>query len=181
MVVWDRRPVVEYVHGPRSSLPPLIRTVTPPLIRTVTPPKAFLAPQPSPPQSPPKFPTPPAPSTPTTTRVELVSAVESSGSSTKASRASVTSSKKGRRSREEVYIDREIETVRADQPRKESKDLDVFQYMDPPTSSMRVSLDSGGRRSVTYEANPKPSPRTVERGKRVIIEDTGRRREYYRS
>ena len=82
-----------------------------------------------------------------------------------------------------MYIERERETVRLDPLPRQSKDLDVFKYMEPPTTSMRISLESGGsgtRKSVTYESNPRTSARTVERERRVIVEDGGRRREYYR-
>lgn len=65
--------------------------------------------------------------------------------------------------------------VRGD-PRPRADEVDVFRYMD---QHGRASLESGGRRSITYETNPRSSTRTVER-ERVIIEDGGRRREYYR-
>jgi hypothetical protein len=180
-VVWERKPAVEYVPGPRSSLPPLIKTVTPP--RALPAPPAAS----SPPEDParPASSTPPAapeapevPTTPPATKVELVSVVESAGSSSRGSRTSATS-KSGRRSREEVYIERERETVRLDPLPRPSKDLDVFQYMEPPTGSKRASLESGRRRSITYGSRPRTATRTVEREKRLVIEDGSRRREYY--
>lgn len=86
-----------------------------------------------------------------------------------------------RRSRDEVYIERERETVRLDPGPKPSGEMDVFTYMEQPRRDSRVSLESGGRRSITYETNPRLSSRTVEREReRVIVEDGGRRREYYR-
>ena len=90
--------------------------------------------------------------------------------------------KKKRYSRDEVYIERERETVRVDPRPRPSKDIDVFQYMEQPSRrDRRVSLESGGRRSITYETNPRMSSRTIEREReRVILEDGGRRREYYR-
>lgn len=90
------------------------------------------------------------------------------------------SGKKSRRSRDEVYIERERETVPLDPRPILSKDVDVFRYMEQPTRD-RVSLESGGRRSITYETNPRMSSRTIEREReKVIVEDGGRRREYYR-
>lgn len=182
-VVWERKPPVEYVPGPRSSLPPLVRTVTPPKPLALLP---APAPESSLPEALPAVPSPPATSTPPAeptpaTRLELVSVVESSGDSPRASRTSVTGKKK-RHSRDEVYIERERETVRVDPRPRPSKDIDVFQYIEQPSRrDRRVSLESGGRRSITYEANPRMSSRTIEREReRVIIEDGGRRREYYR-
>jgi hypothetical protein len=176
-VVWERKPAVEYVPGPRSSLPPLIKTVTPPRALPAPPAASFPPEEPAPPASSTPPTAPETPSTPPAAKVELVSVVESAGSSSRGSRTSATS-KSGRRSREEVYIEREREAVRLDPLPRPSKDLDVFQYMEPQTGSKRASMENG-RRSITYGARPRTATRTVEREKRLVIEDGSRRREYY--
>lgn len=91
---------------------------------------------------------------------------------------------KGRRGNkgEEVYIERE--RVRERLPREE---YDTFRYVEAPA----VRRESGGgvveerkrererERSITYQSNPRLSGRVTER-ERVVVEDGGRRREYYR-
>lgn len=116
-------------------------------------------------------------------------------SSPRASRASIsvsnTNTKRSRRrSRggDEVYIERERVRERIDpgpEPRKSVDMVPAYRYVDgaggPPRASERYLEEEGRRRSrsITYETNPRMSARTVER-ERVVVEDGGRRREYYR-
>jgi hypothetical protein len=100
--------------------------------------------------------------------------------SPRASRASVSGSnantRKSRRGgAEEVYIERERVRERIDpgpEPRRSVEMAPAYRYVEG-TGEPRRS------RSITYETNPRVSARTVER-ERVVVEDGGRRREYYR-
>jgi len=144
----------QYVQAPRSSAP-LIRPATPPRsIRSASPPA---------------------------TRIELVS-VEESRSSPRTSRVSVSGGKGKRREgrgTEEVYIERERERVRL---KPAELEYDTYRYIEAPMKEQRYLEDGIERRrsrSITYETNPRLSGRLVER-ERVVVEDGGRRREYYR-
>jgi hypothetical protein len=112
--------------------------------------------------------------------------------SPRASRASVSvsnaNSKRSRRGGEEVYIERERVRERIDpgpEPRGSVEMVPAYRYVEgaggPPRTSDRYLEEEGRRRSrsITYETNPRVSARTVER-ERVVVEDGGRRREYYR-
>jgi hypothetical protein len=164
MVVWGRGPNAQHLPAPRSSVP---------LIRTVTPPKSTLAllPAPSPPAS--------APSPGPWPRVELVSVVEGVNGSPIGSRTSETGGK-GRRSRDEVYVERERETVRLDPGPRPVEELERYRYVKAPNRDARVSEERARRRSINYETTPRMLSRTVERKReRVVIEDGGKRRYYY--
>jgi len=94
-------------------------------------------------------------------------------------------SRHGSRGGEEVYIERERERVRlppVEKPRQ-SQEYDTYRYVEGtgPRGSYLESEDLERRRSrsITYETNPRVSGRVTER-ERVVIEDDGRRREYYR-
>lgn len=127
-----------------------------PVIRPVTPPRSIRASSPA--------------------RIELVS-VEETRSSPRTSRVSVTGGKgKSRGGRDEVYIERTRDTVlRVPEP-----DYDTYRYVEAP-GKPQLYLEEGRRRSrsITYETNPRLSGRLVER-ERVVVENDGRRREYYR-
>lgn len=107
---------------------------------------------------------------------------ESRGGSPRTSRVSVSGGKKSRRGSrgtEEVYIERERERVRLAPPEPE---YDTYRYVEAPRNEQRYLEDGIERRrsrSITYETNPRTSGRLVER-ERVVVEDGGRRREYYR-
>jgi hypothetical protein len=119
--------------------------------------------------------------------------VEERRGSPRASRASVsvsnanTKKKRGSRGVDEVYIERERETVRLEPEPRRSAEVMVpaYRYVEgaPPRASDRYleseSLERRRSRSITYETNPRMSGRVVER-ERVVVEDGGRRREYYR-
>jgi hypothetical protein len=128
-------------------------------------------------------------------RIELVE-VEERRSTPRASRVSVSVSnanpKRSRRSSrggEEVYIERERERVRLDpgpEPRRSAEVMvPAYRHVEgaPPRASDRYiepeGLEMRRSRSITYETNPRMSGRLVER-ERVVVEDGGRRREYYR-
>jgi len=143
----------QYVQAPRTSTP---------IIRPATPPRSMRSSSPA-------------------ARIELVS-VEESRSSPRTSRVSVSGGKgKRRESRgtEEVYIERERERVRM---KPAEPEYDTYRYVEAPKKEQRYLEDSIERRrsrSITYETNPRLSGRLVER-ERVVVEDGGRRREYYR-
>jgi hypothetical protein len=71
------------------------------------------------------------------------------------------------------------------------EEYDTYQYVEAPSPppGPRISLDDRGMgmggmdrrrsRSITYESNPRVSNRVMER-ERVVVEDAGRRREFYR-
>jgi hypothetical protein len=110
-----------------------------------------------------------------------------SRASANVSNANKKRSRRGSRGREEVYIERERETVRLE-PGPERRSVEMvpaYRHVDgaPPRASERYleaeGLERRRSRSVTYETNPRMSSRTVER-ERVVVEDGGRRREYYR-
>lgn len=122
--------------------------------------------------------TPPAPSPPPV-RLELIS-VEERGRSPRNSRVSITGGK-GRerhrsRSGEEVYIERERDVVRLPVVQPE---YETYRYVEAPGADYSSIPSRRRTRSITYETNPRHSGRVVER-ERVVIEDGGRRREYYR-
>jgi hypothetical protein len=114
-----------------------------------------------------------------------------SRASVSVSNANTKKSRRGSRGGEEVYIERERERVRLD-PGPERGVVDMvavpaYRYVEgaPPRASERYieaeGLDMRRSRSITYETNPRMSARTVEREReRVVVEDGGRRREYYR-
>jgi hypothetical protein len=77
---------------------------------------------------------------------------------------------------EEEYIERERVRERfvPDSPRKE--EYETYRYVEAPKEDNRHRS-----KSITYETNPRASGRTIEREReRVVVEDGGRRREYYR-
>jgi len=76
---------------------------------------------------------------------------------------------------EDVYIERERERVRVPPPAPQPE-YETFRYVEGPKEERE---DRRRSRSITYESNPRMSGRLVER-ERVVIEDGGRRREYYR-
>jgi len=160
----------QYVEAPRVSTP-IIRAATPPAVRAPT--------------------VPPAPP-----RIELVEVeeVEERRSSPRASKASVSvsnantkRSRKSSRGGEEVYIERERVREWIDpglDPRRSVEMAPAYRYLEgtaQPRASERYIEEDGRRRSrsITYETNPRASARTVAR-ERVVVEDGGRRREYYR-
>jgi hypothetical protein len=124
--------------------------------------------------------------------------VEERRSSPRASKVSVNVSNantkrshRGSRGGEEVYIERERVRERIDpgpEPRVSVEMVPAYRYVEgtggPPRASERYIEEESGRRrsrSITYETNPRMSARTVEREReRVVVEDGGRRREYYR-
>ena len=81
----------------------------------------------------------------------------------------------GSRSDVEEYIERE--RVRERLSPKEP-DYDTFRYVEAPRAEQE-RIERRRSRSITYETNPRHSGRLVER-ERVVVEDGGRRREYYR-
>ena len=98
-----------------------------------------------------------------------------------------TKRSRGSRGGEEVYIERERVRERIDPGPEMRRSVEVtpaYRYVEgtgPPRASERYLDEEGPRRSrsITYETNPRVSARTVER-ERVVVEDGGRRREYYR-
>jgi len=149
-----------------------------------TPPPVVIKPAPSP--SPP--PLAPVPSPPSPARIELVSVEEDiRRASPRGSRISVSTQRKSRhgsRGGEEVYIERERERVRLPPVEKPRDELETFRYVhgsghmeSPPP--MQEEIQRRRSRSITYETNPRSSGRVTER-ERVVIEDGGRRKEYYR-
>lgn len=53
------------------------------------------------------------------------------------------------------------------------EEYETYRYVEPP------KREEERRRSITYESNPRMSGRVTER-ERVVVEDGGRRQEYYR-
>ena len=158
-VVRAERPA-QYIQAPSP------RTSTP-VIRAATPPRLLRAPSPA------------------RERIELVSVEEAKSNSPRTSRVSVSGgkgrSRHGSRGGEEVYIERERETVRMPPPEKRDE-YDTYRYVEVPRDQRYLEEDRMERRrsrSITYETNPRMSGRMVER-ERVVVEDGGRRREYYR-
>jgi hypothetical protein len=90
----------------------------------------------------------------------------------------------GSRGGEEVYIERERVRERINPPESE---YDTFRYVEapmPPRVERRFDegeerVERKRTRSITYQTNPRTSGRLIER-ERVVVEDGGRRREYYR-
>ncbi|KAH8665160.1 hypothetical protein BGZ60DRAFT_432404 [Tricladium varicosporioides] len=155
-----QRPSVEFVPAPLPSPSPKPLPPPSPKVITATPPRA-----PSPPSS----------------RIELISVEEDRHHhSPRSSRVSVSHEKRSRRASsnrgEEVYIERERIRERVAAPEPPSREeYETYQYVPAPPA-----VDSRRRsRSITYETNPRVSGRVTER-ERVVIEDGGRRREYYR-
>jgi hypothetical protein len=74
----------------------------------------------------------------------------------------------------EEYIERE--RIRERLPPKE--EYDTYRYVEAPRVEQE-RVERRRSRSITYETNPRHSGRLVER-ERVVVEDGGRRREYYR-
>jgi len=104
-------------------------------------------------------------------RLELVS-VEESRTSPRGSRVSVGGR---RRARDEVIVERARERVIVAPPPPQFETYRYVPGMDGDEAGRRRS------RSVTYETNPRHSGRVVEREReRVVIDEGGRRREYYR-
>ena len=165
----------QYVQAPRSSTP---------IIRPVTPPRSLVR-APSPPRSEGRR---------SGTRIELVSVEESVGvrGSPRGSRVSISQSGTGSKAKrnskggggEEVYIERERERVRM-VPMVESgrervgAERNEYRYVEAPGVAAGGKVERRRSRSITYETNPRLSGRLVER-ERVVVEDGGRRREYYR-
>jgi len=156
-IIAQQRPA-QYITTPRSSTPKIVR----------------------------------APSDPTP-RIEFVSVEEArGGNSPRGSRVSVSGSKRhgrhGSRAGEgrDVYIERERERVVARPERERSGEYDTYRYIDAPPQQQKETrfLQEAPRerrsRSITYETNPRHSARLVER-ERVVVEDEGRRREFYRT
>lgn len=158
-VIIAEPPAAQYVQGPaRASVPKIVKAPTPP----------------------------PAP-VPAPTRVELVE-VEEEHSSPHASRSSVNRRSSRRKSRgleeREVYIERERERIRGlgrQSPQPPPLPAEQYRYVEGLQKETRFLEDSPRRtrsRSITYETNPRHSGRVHER-ERVVIEDEGRRREFY--
>lgn len=77
----------------------------------------------------------------------------------------------------EEYIERErIRERIAPPPPKE--EYETYRYVEAPRVEQE-RMERKRSRSITYETNPRLSGRLVER-ERVVVEDGGRRREYYR-
>ncbi len=99
-----------------------------------------------------------------------------------ASNAPTKKSKRGSRGGEEVYIERERvrEHINPGPERTSVEMVPAYRYVEGAGPPRGIEDESMRRsRSITYETNPRMSGRTVER-ERVVIEDGGRRREYYR-
>ncbi|KAG4443033.1 hypothetical protein IFR05_001487 [Cadophora sp. M221] len=137
------------------------------------------------------FPSPvPIPSSPPSpARLELVSVEEDTRrASPRGSRVSVSTHKKSRhgsRGGEEVYIERERERVRLPPVEKQREEFETYRYvhgsghMEQQPPALQEEIQRRRSRSITYESNPRASGRLTER-ERVVIEDDGRRKEYYR-
>ncbi|KUJ22611.1 uncharacterized protein LY89DRAFT_305701 [Mollisia scopiformis] len=159
----------KYVPAPPRSPSPIIHPATPPR-----------APSPAPTS---KKSTPPPPPQPT---IELVSVEEDrSSSGPKSSRVSVSrKSRHGSRGGEEVYIERERVRERLPPVERASQEYDTYRYVEAPMPPRKEvvgeeRIERKRSRSITYQTNPRMSGRVVER-ERVVVEDGGRRREYYR-
>ncbi|KAH6671116.1 hypothetical protein B0J14DRAFT_88595 [Halenospora varia] len=157
----QQRPSVEFVPAPLPPPSPKPLPPSSPKVISATPPRA-----PSPPPS----------------RIELISVQEDRHHhSPRSSRVSVSHDKRSRRASssrggEDVYIERERIRERVPAPEPPSREeYETYQYVPAP-----AAVDNRRRsRSITYETNPRVSGRVTER-ERVVIEDGGRRREYYR-
>lgn len=86
-----------------------------------------------------------------------------------------------------MYIERERERVRlrTPEPAPRKEDYDTYRYVESPQrreeqrNADEERVERRRSKSITYESNPRSSGRVTER-ERVVIEDGGRRREYYR-
>ena len=91
-------------------------------------------------------------------------------------------SKRGSSSRgdvEEEYVKRVRERLVPVNPK--DPDYETYQYVEAAPRDMADNkAERTLSRSITYETNPRHSGRLVER-ERVVIEDGGRRREYYQA
>ncbi len=147
---------------------PIIHTASPP-----PPPRSIRAPSPQP------------------LRIELVSVEEgrSESSGPRTSRASVSNKGKSKRGSSrggsdrgeiEEYIERERIRERMPPPSPEPRreEYETYRYVEAPRVEQE-RIERRRSRSITYESNPRLSGRLVER-ERVVVEDGGRRREYYR-
>ncbi|KAE8446866.1 hypothetical protein EG329_011497 [Mollisiaceae sp. DMI_Dod_QoI] len=178
--------IIERTGSPRyvaAPAPP--RPSTPIVTRPFTPPHK---PKPISPALRPRTPQAPL-SVPT---IELVSVEEDRNTTNggpRSSRVSVSKkSRHGSRGGEEVYIERERvrERLPPGPQERQSQEYDTYRYVEAPTPVRRDEGNGGEERverkrsrSITYQTNPRLSGRLVER-ERVVVEDGGRRREYYR-
>jgi hypothetical protein len=103
------------------------------------------------------------------------------GSRASVSHAGTKKGKRGSRGGEEVYIERERVRERIDPgPERSSVEMvPAYRYVEGAGPPGGIEEEGMRSRSITYETNPRMSARTVER-ERVVVEDGGRRREYYR-
>lgn len=74
-------------------------------------------------------------------------------------------------------VDEEIVRERIRERLPPNEEYDTYRYVEAPRETER--MERRRSRSITYETNPRLSGRLVER-ERVVVEDGGRRREYYR-
>jgi len=70
-------------------------------------------------------------------------------------------------------------------PSPKREEYETYRYVEAPSPPPRMSLEGGmdrrRSRSITYESNPRVGSRVMEREReRVVVEDAGRRREFYR-
>lgn len=84
-----------------------------------------------------------------------------------------------------MYIERERVRERLTPPEPE---YNTFRYVEAPMpprverrgdEGLEERVEKKRSRSITYQTNPRTSGRLTER-ERVVVEDGGRRREYYR-
>jgi hypothetical protein len=114
-------------------------------------------------------------------RIELVSVEETRTNSPRTSRISVSNKGKSRRGSERGDVEEEIVRERIRErltPVPPKEDYDTYRYVEAPREQTE-RMERKRSRSITYETNPRLSGRLVER-ERVVVEDGGRRREYYR-
>ena len=78
----------------------------------------------------------------------------------------------------EEYIERERIRERMVPPPPPQEEYETYRYVEAPRMEQE-RIERRRSRSITYETNPRHSGRLVER-ERVVVEDGGRRREYYR-
>ena len=106
---------------------------------------------------------------------------KTSSNSPRSSRISISNKGRSRRgsSKGDIveYVERERirDRIRPPSPQEE---YETYRYVEAPRVEQE-KLDRRRSRSITYETNPRLSGRLVER-ERVVVEDGGRRREYYR-
>lgn len=151
-IIRESRPSAQYIQAPARSSKPIIRTASPPRAPSTSP-----------------------------VRIEVVSVEETRSSSPRTSRVSVSNKEKSRRGndREDVeeYIERERIRERLAPVLPSKEEYETYRYVEAPREQERAERRRS--RSITYETNPRLSGRLVER-ERVVVEDGGRRREYYR-